>query len=97
MGNRKIDVVASQEEVIAHGDSLDPRKQRFGPGGYFKKSEIGCATSNVDDQNVVNARRREFFRPGARSDPFFQPPIKCRLRLFQQTDTFWKTSLARCL
>ena len=69
MRDRQIDVVASQEEVIAHGDSLDPRKRCFGAGGDLKESEIGGATSDVDDQNVLSARFRESLDPSISPTP----------------------------
>src|ERR1700722_11397980 len=93
MSNGKIDIVPSQKEVIADGDSFDPRKRSFGAWSDLEKSEVGGAAADIDDQDLVDARGSQLFRYRGLSDSLFQPPIKCRLRFFQQTDVFGKAGI----
>src|SRR5580693_9122286 len=95
MSNGKIDIVAPQKEVIAYGDAFDTRKRRFGSGSNFKKSEVGGAAANVDDEHVMSAGLRKVGRYGDCVTATFQPPVKRGLRFFQQTDVVGKIGLAR--
>ena len=55
MRNREVDIVASEKQVVADGDSLDVRNCRSGLGGDLKKCEIGCAAADVNNQDVMGA------------------------------------------
>src|ERR1700742_467988 len=97
----KINVVASEQQVVANGDPFDLRKG--GPRierdvskrrrSDFEKAEVGCAAPDVDDEYMMGAVFEQLSRKLFRSFVLFEPAIKCCLRFLQKTDRFRKAGL----
>ena len=60
MRESKIDVVASEQQMIAHGDTLDVRKATPGFAEILEETEIGGPPADVDDDDVRGAGFRNF-------------------------------------
>ena len=90
MGEGDVEVVAAEEQVVAHGDAVKARQRgvRFLLGG--EEAEVGRAASNVDHEDVG-------FCAGGGKVGLFQPCVEGRLGLFEQDGGFGKTRPARGL
>ena len=95
MRNREVDIVASEKQVVADGDSLDVRNRRSGLGGDLKKCEIGCAAADVNNQDVMGAAVKALSPNVALCVAVFQPTVKCGLGFLQKADIFRKAGRAR--
>ena len=89
MRDCEIDIVATEQNVVAHRDALDPRITAAVRRAQFEQAEIRSAAPHVDHQDMVNAifpiRQRI-----VAAILLFQPPVEGRLRLLEQTRVIWK-------
>ncbi len=78
-GEREIDIVAAEQDVIAHRDAVEAQfAVRFGDGD---QREIGGAAADIDHQNEI--------ADGDALPPIgmaFDPGVEGGLRLFEQGD-----------
>ena len=80
MRQGKVDVVAAEHEVVAHGDAAESR-----PGqslDHGDQTEVGRAAADVADQDQLAGTHLALPAVLVRDDP----AIKRRLRLFEQRD-----------
>ena len=52
MGKREVEIVATEENMVAHGDALESRHRRIRPWLHGKKTEIGRPSANVHHQHM---------------------------------------------
>ena len=88
----KIDVVASEQQVIADGDTLDMGKGCSGLAADLEETEIGSSPADVDDDDATGAnfRKLQWIRRGMP----FEPAVKCGLRFLQEANVVRKPRLA---
>ena len=78
-GQRQIDIVAAQQDVLAHRDAL--QRQLAVAFGHRDQGEVGGAAADVDHQNQV-AEPDALAPVGVP----FDPGVERGLRLFEQRD-----------
>jgi len=79
----EIDIVATEQNVVAHRDPLDLRISAAVRHAHFEQAEIRSAAPHVNHQDVANAILPVRRRIVALS--LFQPPVERRLRLLDET------------
>ena len=95
MRDREIDIVASEKQMVADGDSLDVRNSCSGSGGDLKEREVGRATADVNNQDVTGVPVRASLPDVPLPVTVLQPPVKCGLWFLQKAHILGKTGLSR--
>ena len=97
MCDREIDIVAAQQDVVAHCLALDARDRADRLRAQFEQAEIRRSTTNVDHQDVVRsiAVVGEPARKIRCKIVLLQPAVEGGLRLFKQANGFRKTGFLR--
>src|SRR5260370_41830857 len=80
--------------MIADGDSSNVWDGRSASSVYLEKAEIGRATTDVNDYEMISVAFRELVPNFRRCAMMLEPPIKCGLRFFQKADVSGKASFA---
>src|SRR6516164_4896768 len=86
VGDGKVDIVAAEQVVIAHGDAPDVGNRGLVAQAQFENAEIRGAATDIDDQHMPQPRIA-LVGPLPQLSRFvtFEPAIKRSLRLFEQS------------